>query len=477
MQEGIVIISSYTTISRASGTIRLMALVSWILAAAGALLAVRWWTGPVVLAGIPVNAPLNLEGVFGLLVTLLLARRSAAGTAPGAAGPCGAAAALAAAGVAVVALAPAAGLGFLSDDFILVPQAGAFSAKVFWTPGGDGFFRPLGYASLAATRALAGGDPRAWHWVALALHALNSALVALLAQRLGAERWVAAVAGILFALHGTHLEAVAWIAGRFDLLAATGALGAMLWFGRRTPAALLCSFAALWSKEAAFVLPGWLALIAWRERRRWSSLTPYVVLTAAAFLYRAALLGGIGGYRDADGQAAFFRLKPASTAKVLLARLWAPLYFPWNWSAEPGAFAALLCAAMILALLWLAGTSRPGPGFRVALAGLLLGVLPPLHLLGGAADLSGGRLLYLPSIFFCILLGFAAGGVEARRGVASAVVLAAFHFVAVRHNLSFWEEASRQVAAICAAPEPPPELPRSIHGVPALANGYPECRR
>lgn len=411
-----------------------------------------------------------------MLVTALLAKHSARAGGPGTGGL------LAAAGaalMAVIALAPVTGLGFLSDDFILVRQAGDFDARVFWTPGGDGFFRPLGYASLTATRWLAGGseaeDPRAWHLAALALHALNAGLVALLGTRLGAPRWSALLAGALFAVHGTHLEAVAWIAGRFDVLAATFALGAMLLFGRHTGAALLCTLGALWSKEAAFVLPGWLALLAWRERRPLRSVAPFAALTAAAFLYRAALVGGIGGYREASGEAAFFTLKLGSTLKVLFARLWTSFYFPLNWSQEPGLVTALLCAAMILVLLWLAWVARPAPGFRVALAGLLLAALPPLHLLGGAADLSGGRLLYLPSVFFCLLLASACAGVP--RGWWAGAVLLAFHFAAVRHDLYFWHQASEQVQEICAAAEVPVELPRWIDGVPALANGYEECRR
>jgi hypothetical protein len=45
----------------------------------------------------------------------------------------------------------------------------------------------------------------------------------------------------------------------------------------------------------------------------------------------------------------------------------------------------------------------------------------------------------------------------------------------MRHDLAFWEAAGTQVRAICRQSEPPAELPRSIDGVPALANGYSEC--
>ena len=51
--------------------------ILWTIAAAlGAVIAARWLLGPFSLGGIAVNVPLNPEGVFGLLVVLLLAART-----------------------------------------------------------------------------------------------------------------------------------------------------------------------------------------------------------------------------------------------------------------------------------------------------------------------------------------------------------------------------------------------------------------
>jgi hypothetical protein len=440
--------------------------ILWIIAAAlGALIGARWLAGPFVLLGIPVNVPLNLEGAFGCLIVLLLVtarptepRASASGQTP----------AILSAAVALAALYPALSVGFLSDDFILVSQAENFTwatlRPLFTQAGGDGFFRPLGYLSFDLN-ALTGG----WHLVSLLLHAGNAAMVAALAGRLGASRGMALLAGSLFALHGTHLEAAVWIAGRFDLLATGFALGALLLFEKRTIAAIVCALAAVWSKEAAYVLPALLTLVARHDRRPLRTTLPYWALTAAAFGYRWMLLGGIGGY---EGGQAFFGLKLAPTAKVLFARLWTSLFFPLNWSAEPAWWMALAACAYVGALLWVAWRGRRVPGVWLALGGLVVSILPPLHLLGGAADLSGGRLLYLPSVWFCLLLAFAVAGVERRAAVA--VVLVAFHFAAVRHDLPFWQRASQQVRAICEQ-VPPGEPPRMIDGVPALANGFSQC--
>jgi hypothetical protein len=311
-------------------------------------------------------------------------------------------------------------------------------------------------------------DPRWWHLSSIVLHAVNAALVTLLAIRFRLPALAAFTAGAIFALHGTHLEAAVWIAGRFDLLATFFTLGALLLYGRNTIATLLVALAALCSKEAAFVLPLLLVVIARYEKRPLSRTAPFFGLAAAIFAYRWFLLGGIGGYRDAAGAPSVLGLKVATTAKVLFARLWTSLFFPLNWSADPSLIAGILAVAYIGALLWVTRKPDPQPALRWSLAALAISILPPLHLLGGAADLSGGRLLYLPSVFLCLFLAAAVP----KRGT---VVILAFFLATLIHDLRFWQTTSQRVKEICESTTAPTPLPGMIDGVPALANGYAEC--
>ncbi len=437
----------------------------------GVIIAARWLLGPFELFGIPVHAPLNVEGAFGALIVFLLASRKPASEPPTPKQqkrwP-----AWASFAVALVALFPALSVYFLSDDFIIVPGANAASGAGLahaWThAGGDGFFRPLGYLSFALDALWAGFDPLRWHLSSIMLHSVNAALVALLALRWRLPALAAFTAGAIFALHGTHLEAAVWIAGRFDLLAAFFTLLALLLYGRYTIAALLAAAAALCSKEAAFVLPLLLLLLARYEKRPLSTTAPFFGLAAAIFAYRWLLLGGIGGYRDAAGAPSVLGLKFTTTAKVLVARLWTSLFFPMNWSADPSLLTGLLAALYIAALLWTSRKHEPHPALRWSLAALAIAILPPLHLLGGAADLSGGRLLYLPSVFFCLLL---AAAIPPRPIVAGVVL--AFFAATLLHDLAFWQTTSDRVKSICETAEPNP--PGMIDGVPALANGFVEC--
>ena len=289
-----------------------------VAAVLGGIVAWRMLAGPYSLAGIAVHAPLNPEGVFGLFIVALLAWhiRAEDGWSEYRLSTLRVVGLLA-----LVGLYPATRVYFLSDDFILVRQAQTFTAQVFGAAGGDGFFRPLGYVSLAVNAWVAGFNPVVWHVSALVLHAVNAFLVGMLGRRLGAPAGSALLAGSLFALHGTHLEAAVWIAGRFDLLATMFTLGALLMFGRSTWVALLCGLAALWSKESAYVLPLLVAILARWERRSWTNILPYAGLTVVAFVYRWLLLGGIGGYREASGEASFYSLKLATTAKAVFVRV------------------------------------------------------------------------------------------------------------------------------------------------------------
>jgi len=96
-----------------------------------------------------------------------------------------------------------------------------------------------------------------------------------------------------------------------------------------------------------------------------------------------------------------------------------------------------------------------------------------LSLLSGSPTLTGTRVLYLPSVWFAILLALAVDGLSGRARYAVAAIALVFHFAALQHNLDFWEQASIQVKAACANGNA--DLPPFIQGVPALANGRQEC--
>jgi len=115
------------------------------------------------------------------------------------------------------------GLGVLFQPFVLSPN----------------YFRPLALLTFISELRLAGLNPAVFHLSNLLLHALNSALLAILARRLlnGAEpaggrplyyQAIPALVGLLYGLHPALLEGVAFVSSRFDLLMTTCLLLALL---------------------------------------------------------------------------------------------------------------------------------------------------------------------------------------------------------------------------------------------------------
>jgi hypothetical protein len=243
-------------------------------------------------------------------------------------------------------------------------------------------------------------------------------------------------------------------------------------------AALACFAVAALSKEAAFIFPLLVAGYALTKRHPLRSTAPYLVLAAILFAYRWSLFGGIGGYIDrTTGRSAALSLGLGSTVKAAAVRLWTSLYFPLNWSAEASLPLVLLAMAYMAAIIWLAVRSQPARTLWLAMASILICIIPVLSLLAGSPALAGSRVLYLPSVWFAILLALALDSAPGRVRYAAAAIVLLFHFAALQHNLGFWEAASARVKAACETGilSVTDSLPDSIDGVPALANGKPEC--
>ncbi len=81
-----------------------------------------------------------------------------------------------------------------------------------------GAYHPLTMLSLGIDYVLAGDHPMLFHITALLLHLVNTGLVYVLAHRLSGNKEVATITALLFGIHPMHLEAVAWISSRKDVL-------------------------------------------------------------------------------------------------------------------------------------------------------------------------------------------------------------------------------------------------------------------
>jgi len=460
---------------------------------AAVVLAFRTALGPfrIPAAGIVVNSPFRLETIFWLSILLLLlipwTRDGAYQAEPRVFSRRHLTAVLV-----VVALAFCRNLPdtFLSDDYRLLATVGPFTLKGFaghlLSGGGDGSWRPLGYAYYAIVRNLAGVSPLKWHTLGLAIHLANCALIFRIAWKLWRNATAATLAGAAFGLNGTRPEAALWTAGNYDLLAALCVLGAMnvvlservhqvaaLWL------VALLTAAGILFKESAYAAPFLLAAVSMkRESRR--AVAASVVVCAALFAWRWHIFGGPGGYNDpASGKSLLFSLHAATTAKALLGRIWSILLLPMNWDAPAHwwAPASVLAATLgLVALLILRRANTPPRRQLVLIAAVIGAALPAIHLALVGQSLLGSRILYLPGAGFALLLGSITAG-NGRRSAIAAVVMLAGTLGILENNLNAWRDASVKARESCmrAAAGATIAPAETFEGVYFFRNGFAEC--
>ncbi len=142
-----------------------------------------------------------------------------------------------------------------------------------------GYYRPLLALSFFADYQVWGNNPAGFHLTNLLLHVVCSLLVTLLARRLSGQDVVGALAGLFFAVHPAHVESVAFVSARVDILLASfgvaSILAALAARRARGPVRLAWQWlewagvtGALLSKESGVVVPGLIVLcLAWDARR------------------------------------------------------------------------------------------------------------------------------------------------------------------------------------------------------------------
>jgi len=164
-----------------------------------------------------------------------------------------------------------------------------------------GFYHPLTLLSFMAEYHFFRLNPFPYHLTNLILHTLNTILVFLFIVLLCKDRFGAAVTAILFCIHPLHVESVAWIAERKDVLSAfflLGTLTAYLSYRERSSRSayilsLVLYLLSFLAKPVGLTAPLLLILCDWLQRRtidRKSLIdkAPYAVIAlvfaAVAFL-------------------------------------------------------------------------------------------------------------------------------------------------------------------------------------------------
>jgi tetratricopeptide (TPR) repeat protein len=388
--------------------------------------------------------------------------------------------------VAVVALLACGGSlyhGFVWDDRPLIVEnrqlrepggLASLLSSGFWQTGDHhdrfrAFYRPLVSLSYALDTAVWGRAPSGFHVTNLLLHLAAALLVYALACR--REAWPAAAAfgAALFAGHPVHVESVAWISGRTDLLCTVLCLAAFLLdrvgarrartSGARRAAALACFFLALLAKEMAVTLPLLLGLDRFlrpgrpvaRLRIAARAMAPYLVIAAGYVVLRRVVLGF-----EADPLVRLDPLGWLATAIFVLARdatlLLLPLgldphypYPPRTTLLDP----VVVLSGVLLAIVIAAGVVAARGSRRAAFALAWIAVtLAPVLRFGTFGDvLLADRFLYLPSVGAALLAARAIPAVAAcaslrlrRAGAAAAFLVVGGLTLLAARQTAIWRD-------------------------------------
>lgn len=355
------------------------------------------------------------------------------------------------------------------------------------------YYRPVVFLSYIADTTLGASRAYWYHASSIAFHVLNTLLVLLLARRWFPDDIVVAAGGaLLFAVFPTHVESVAWLSGRSDLVMTTFLLAAtLLHLGDKMVAAWLGALAlllALLSKETAVSALMLFPLIDWAEGRRphVKRYLPVIVATLAYFLLRRIGVGSfLGG--EAQGESGLdLGLDVVRAFGFYIVQTFAPVSLNPYYASVPDGVGYAIVGALapivaVAAALWLRRSSVEART-RAVLACLalwfVLTLAPTLLVIvrRSALNLLADRYLYAPSVASCIAIAWmlraAADKIDAKAAGAAAAIGAAALVFAVQtrayipvwaNDVSLWTEA--------AAQEPAAALPRRELATALLVRG------
>lgn len=95
-------------------------------------------------------------------------------------------------------------------------------------------WHPITWLSHMIDAELYDMDPAGHHLTSVAIHAISTVLLFLLLLRISGLPWHSSCVAILFAVHPLHVESVAWIAERKDVLSALFWFLTLLWYAHYT---------------------------------------------------------------------------------------------------------------------------------------------------------------------------------------------------------------------------------------------------
>jgi Flp pilus assembly protein TadD len=335
-------------------------------------------------------------------------------------------------------------------------------------------WHPLTWLSLMLDAELFGKGPAGPHFTNLLFHTANTVLVFLLLRRLTATTWRSALVAALFALHPLHVESVAWVSERKDVLSAFFGLLSLLFYVRyvqvsKVPgskfkafyaAALMFFVLGLMSKPMLVTLPLVMLLLDYWPLQRFNGSAfqrllvekiPFVILSAGSCVLTFVVQQKGGAVVSLVKIAPADRFENAlvSYARYLGKTFWpaplaAPYPLPPHWPMP----------VVLLAFVLFAGIGVVAIGFRkkhpFGFTGwfwFVIMLVPVIGLVQVGNAAMADRYTYLPLVGVFLVLVWGAGLAHANGRVPklllAAVAAAALAACAgqTRRQLEFWRNS------------------------------------
>ena len=265
--------------------------------------------------------------------------------------------------------------GFVWDDRIMTDAEPVQEVSGLWqiwfSPSaieGEGHYWPLVYTTFWLEHKLWGFDPTGYHVVNVLLHLANTLLVWHLMRRLAVPgAWVVAA---VFAVHPLHVESVAWVLERKDVLSGLFYLAAALaWLrfveqphSRWYAWSLVLYAAGLLSKSIAITLPAAFLLWHWWKQGRLTSvdllrIVPFcvvgLIITVGDLSFYQSLEPLSLGYSFTERTLIAARALWFYVGKLLWPTNLAVIYPLWDIRvADPLAWGYLIAAVALVVALW-----------------------------------------------------------------------------------------------------------------------------
>ena len=368
----------------------------------------------------------------------------------------------------VLVYSPVSRFAYLSFDdtqgLLANPQVrdGFSAGGLAWafTTGYASNWFPVTWISHMLDFQLFGLDAGWHHLTSVLIHAVSAVLLFALMRRMTGRKWESLFVAFVFALHPLHVESVAWISERKDVLFA------FFWFlttwlyldfvEKRTIRGYLLMVAAfslgLMSKQMIVTLPFTLLLLdAWPLKRTGLKTLilekiPLVILSiaASAIAFLAQKQGG-AVQSLASIPLASRAANAAMSYIIYIANfLWpsglAFFYpFPARWPVGEVAFASLALVAISVAVLL---AYRKMPYLAVGWFWYLGTLAPVIGLIQVGHQARADRYTYIPLIGIAIMVAWAAAGLPRKPVMLLAIAACLAWTIATWLQIQYWKDSA-----------------------------------